>query len=32
MYWLELNLWAGIKCTGWNEMYGLELNIWVGIK
>jgi hypothetical protein len=32
MYGLELNLWAGIKCTGWNKIYRLELNVRVGIK
>jgi hypothetical protein len=32
MYGLELNVWAGIKCTGWNFIYGLELNKGVGIK
>ena len=26
MYGLELNVQAGIKCTGWNQMYTLELN------
>ena len=32
MYRLELDIWDGIKCMGWNETYGLELNLRDGIK
>jgi hypothetical protein len=32
MYGLELNVQAGIKCIGWNQMYRLALNVLAGTK